>query len=99
MKSEEYWLDQEIDDIKKEVRKKKSETSSMLKFLLFLLPFSLICMELQGVLFCPHCERELNLLVVKEVQWRCQSCRYYNSDSSGGDWAGDYYCGKCGAKK
>ena len=98
MKKQSDWLDQEIADIKKEVRIKYPETKTMIKFLLFLLPFSLLAFSLQSH-ECPHCKWPLTVKVSQEVMWRCDTCQYYNSDSSGGDWKGDYYCGKCGNKK
>lgn len=96
---EKYWFDIETSEISKEMKSKTCETKSMIKFLLFLIPFSLIAYSLQDEIICPHCDNTIHIQAYKEVNWRCCKCQYYNSDTSGGDWARDHYCMKCGEKK
>lgn len=97
------WLEEEINEINKEIKKnskmKKSDTKTMFRFLLFLIPFLGYAIYSNASIECPRCgsELEIGIKAEKGVSWRCKKCKRYNYSETP-DWMGNYYCTTCGTR-
>ena len=69
-------------------------SSMFLRLLLMLIPFLIYSISL-------HAQPNVTTLCKGQgAAWKCANCRTYQwQDSSNKDWAGQYKCSSCGAKR
>lgn len=93
------WLDNEIECISKEKKKKfkNNDTKTMIQFIILLLPLLFIGMMLHAKNIDEINRLDSECARDDGIWWTCRRCRM-SQWSNLRDWMGNYHCSNCGVR-